>query len=59
MPKNKKPAGGRPAQNFDPRYAKKKTGGPFRGNDGTRAPRRDDSAGAGRFDRAERPRFDL
>ncbi|WP_345752241.1 DEAD/DEAH box helicase [Microbacterium rhizophilus] len=57
MPKNKKPAGGRPAQNFDPRYAKKKTGGPFRGSDGgSRGPRRDDSAG--RFDRAERPRVD-
>ncbi|WP_345436998.1 DEAD/DEAH box helicase [Microbacterium gilvum] len=48
MPKSKKPAGGRPAQNFDPRYAKKKTGGPFRGNDGgSRGPRRDDSAAGG------------
>ncbi|WP_029151313.1 DEAD/DEAH box helicase [Microbacterium indicum] len=27
MPKNKKPAGGRPSQNFDPRYAKKSDGG--------------------------------
>lgn len=26
MPKNKKPAGGRPAKNFDPRYAAKKSG---------------------------------
>ncbi|WP_105567552.1 DEAD/DEAH box helicase [Microbacterium halophytorum] len=31
MPKNKKPAGGRPAKNFDPRYAKKK---PHRGQGG-------------------------
>ncbi|WP_421355076.1 DEAD/DEAH box helicase [Microbacterium phosphatis] len=54
MPKNKKPAGGRPAQNFDPRYAKKKPGGPFRGNDGARGPRRDDSVGY----RAERPARD-
>jgi superfamily II DNA/RNA helicase len=65
MPKNKKPAGGRPAQNFDPRYAKKKTGGPFRGIDGgSRGPRRDDSAarpvrdGERRFDRTDRPRFE-
>ncbi len=26
MPKNKKPAGGRPAKNFEPRYGKKKSG---------------------------------
>ncbi|MTE23968.1 DEAD/DEAH box helicase [Microbacterium sp. ZXX196] len=71
MPKNKKPAGGRPAQNFDPRYAKK-SGGPFRGNDHRdggpgRKPRwsRDDrdarsgegrGSGERRFDRDERPR---
>jgi len=54
MPKNKKPAGGRPAQNFDPRYAKKKPGGPFRGNDGARGPRRDETVGY----RAERPARD-
>ena len=37
MPKNKKPAGGRPAQNFDPRYAKKSATGPFRGRDDDRS----------------------
>ncbi|GGH42061.1 DEAD/DEAH box helicase [Microbacterium album] len=59
MPKNKKPAGGRPAQNFDPRYAKKKTGGPFRGNDGPRGPRREDRpARFTRDERADRPRFE-
>ncbi|WOF22685.1 DEAD/DEAH box helicase [Microbacterium betulae] len=51
MPKNKKPAGGRPAQNFDPRYAKKRTGGPFRGNDsGSRGPRRDEAGRPARAD---------
>ena len=62
MPKNKKPAGGRPAQNFDPRYAKKKPGGPFRGNDGaSRGPRRDDARPArdgDRFDRSSSDRFE-
>ncbi|GLJ61788.1 hypothetical protein GCM10017576_19180 [Microbacterium barkeri] len=62
MPKNKKPAGGRPAQNFDPRYAKKKPGGPFRGNDGaSRGPRRDDARRArdgDRFDRSSSDRFE-
>ena len=37
MPKNKKPAGGRPAQNFDPRDAKKSATGPFRGRDDDRS----------------------
>jgi len=58
MPKNKKPAGGRPAKNFDPRYAKKSShrgqGGPASGgknrwNDDDRAGRtsaRDISRGA-------------
>ena len=32
MPKNKKPAGGRPAKNFEPRYGAKKTGGPSAGS---------------------------
>lgn len=32
MPKNKKPAGGRPAKNFEPRYGAKKTGGPTAGS---------------------------
>ncbi|MER7797387.1 DEAD/DEAH box helicase [Microbacterium sp. NPDC096154] len=60
MPKNKKPAGGRPAQNFDPRYAKKKTGGPFRGNDGARDARPARDGERRSFDRpardGERPR---
>ena len=32
MPKNKKPAGGRPAKNFEPRYGAKKSGGPSAGS---------------------------
>ncbi|MDH6409591.1 superfamily II DNA/RNA helicase [Aurantimicrobium minutum] len=32
MPKNKKPTGGRPAKNFEPRYGAKKTGGPSAGS---------------------------
>ncbi|MBU6265070.1 MAG: DEAD/DEAH box helicase, partial [Actinomycetales bacterium] len=32
MPKNKKPAGGRPAKNFEPRFGAKKTGGPSAGS---------------------------
>lgn len=32
MPKNKKPAGGRPAKNFEPRYGAKKAGGPSAGS---------------------------
>jgi len=32
MPKNKKPAGGRPAKNFEPRYGAKKSGGPAAGS---------------------------
>ncbi|GAA4194734.1 hypothetical protein GCM10022219_18500 [Microbacterium oryzae] len=60
MPKSKKPAGGRPAQNFDPRYAKKKPGGPFRGNEGgPRGPRRDDARptrDGDRFERGSGPR---
>lgn len=37
MPKNKKPAGGRPAKNFDPRYAKKSS---HRGQGGPAASRK-------------------
>ena len=32
MPKNKKPAGGRPVKNFEPRYGAKKSGGPSAGS---------------------------
>ena len=32
MPKNKKPAGGRPAKNFEPRFGAKKSGGPSAGS---------------------------
>ena len=32
MPKNKKPAGGRPAKNFEPRFGGKKSGGPSAGS---------------------------
>ncbi|WP_221585023.1 DEAD/DEAH box helicase [Microbacterium sp. G2-8] len=60
MPKNTKPKGGRPAKNFDPRYAKKSsTGGPHRGHgrDDERKPRwsRDDRD-ARTGGRDERPR---
>jgi superfamily II DNA/RNA helicase len=51
MPKNKKPAGGRPAKNFEPRYGAKKAGGPVAGSrspghrgyrpESTDAPRKD------------------
>ncbi|MFU8946792.1 DEAD/DEAH box helicase [Mycetocola zhadangensis] len=37
MPKNKKPAGGRPAKNFDPSYARK-SGGPVGTTTGSRSP---------------------
>ncbi|MCP2031517.1 superfamily II DNA/RNA helicase [Okibacterium sp. HSC-33S16] len=37
MPKNKKPAGGRPAKNFDPSYARK-SGGPAGTTTGSRSP---------------------
>ncbi|MET1053082.1 MAG: DEAD/DEAH box helicase, partial [Mycetocola sp.] len=37
MPKNKKPAGGRPAKNFDPGYARK-SGGPAGAATGSRSP---------------------
>ncbi|MBG6238848.1 superfamily II DNA/RNA helicase [Mycetocola sp. CAN_C7] len=37
MPKNKKPAGGRPAKNFDPTYARK-SGGPAGAATGSRSP---------------------
>ncbi|GGE92018.1 DEAD/DEAH box helicase [Mycetocola zhadangensis] len=37
MPKNKKPAGGRPARNFDPSYARK-SGGPAGTTTGSRSP---------------------
>ncbi|MGI6879605.1 DEAD/DEAH box helicase [Microbacterium sp. gxy059] len=71
MPKSKKPAGGRPSKNFDPRYANKNSRGPFRGHgrddegrkprwsrddrDASRGPRREDR-GERRFDRDDRPR---
>jgi superfamily II DNA/RNA helicase len=51
MPKNKKPAGGRPVKNFEPRFGAKKTGGPAAGSrspghrgfraESTEAPRKD------------------
>jgi superfamily II DNA/RNA helicase len=51
MPKNKKPAGGRPVKNFEPRFGAKKTGGPSAGSrspghrgfrsESTEAPRKD------------------
>ena len=37
MPKNKKPAGGRPAKNFEPGYARK-SGGPAGTTTGSRSP---------------------
>ncbi|SJN18739.1 DEAD/DEAH box helicase [Mycetocola reblochoni] len=49
MPKNKKPAGGRPAKNFDPSYADRRSGGKGAQRPGSRSPghrghRADDAA---------------
>lgn len=62
MPKNKKPAGGRPAKNFDPRYGKSSTGSrkprwsrDDRGERGSGSgPRRDRAEGGYRQNRDER-----
>nr|MBS1899422.1 DEAD/DEAH box helicase [Actinomycetota bacterium] len=55
MPKNHKPKGGRPAANFEPRYAKKTS---FHDRHNQGRPSRDGDSGRGGYDRDARPARD-
>ena len=55
MPKNHKPKGGRPAANFEPRYAKKTS---FHDRHNQGRPSRDGESGRGGYDRDARPARD-